>query len=189
MHASTDLHVQCTLHITHIHALKRLCLCHGHLQQLAGLKLKICDQQREGQFVRIQMESQKKRIKALEADVMRYQVSCGGAIIKAILCSTVLVEFLPMASFVMLYLYVKVALAQLEKERETLGSTYETKFLYLIQELQKHVSSFRDSARETQSELEAVKAEFAAMKREAEENSQPSIHDQEWEDEVRCMTC
>ena len=57
-----------------------------------------------------------------------------------------------------------MAVAQIEQEQQSLRS----KYLSLIQELQKHVSSFQDSARETQTELEAVKAEFAAMKREAE---------------------
>ncbi len=52
----------------------------------------------------------------------------------------------------------------MEQEHQSLKS----KYLSLIQELQKHVSSFQDSARGTQRELEAVRTEFAAMKREVE---------------------
>ena len=52
----------------------------------------------------------------------------------------------------------------MEQEHQSLKS----KYLSLIQELQKHVSSFQDSARETQRELEAVRTEFAVMKREVE---------------------
>ena len=52
----------------------------------------------------------------------------------------------------------------MEQEHQSLKS----KYLSLIQELQKHVSHFQDSARETQRELEAVRAEFAVMKREVE---------------------
>lgn len=84
----------------------------------------------------------------------------------------------------MLCLCVKVALAQLERERGTLGSAYEAKYLSLIQEMQKHVSSFQDSVRETESELEGVREEFAATKRAIEVKSRPSGQVQEWEDEV-----
>ena len=88
---------------------------------------------------------------------------------------------------------MQVALAQLEKDKEPLESVYEAKYLALCEELQQHVSSFQDSVRETQSELEGVRGEFADMKRLVKENSQPSEQVQEWGDEVRhsyiVMTC
>ena len=83
---------------------------------------------------------------------------------------------------------MKAALAQMENESRTIGSKSEAKYLFLIQELQKHVSSFQDSARETQRELEAVRTEFAVMKKEVEASSRPSLQGQEWEDEVGFMT-
>ena len=61
------------------------CCCHFIcLRQLSSLKLKIKDWQQEGQFLRIERESQKKQIEVLEADVTRYQVSCW-AIVKPML--------------------------------------------------------------------------------------------------------
>ena len=87
-----------------------------------------------------------------------------------------------------LYLSMKAALAQMENESRTIGSKSEAKYLFLVQELQKHVSSFQDSARETQRELEAVRTEFAVMKKEVEASSRPSLQGQEWEDEVGSMT-
>ena len=99
------------------------------------------------------------------------------------------ITFASIVPFIVLYLSMKAALAQMENESRTIGSNSETKYLSLIQELQKHVSSFQDSARETQRELEAVRTEFAAMKKEVEVNSRPSLQGQEWEDEVGSMTC
>ena len=99
------------------------------------------------------------------------------------------ITFASIVPFIVLYLSMKAALAQMENESRTIGSNSEAKYLSLIQELQKHVSSFQDSARVTQRELEAVRTEFAAMKKEVEANSRPSLQGQEWEDKVGSMTC
>ena len=44
----------------------------------------------------------------------------------------------------------------------------KSKHLSLIQEVRKHVPSVKESVKKTQSELERVKAEFAAVKRAVE---------------------
>lgn len=79
---------------------------------------------------------------------------------------------------------MQVALAQFDKDREPLESAYEAKYLDICEVLQKYVSSFKDSVRETQSDLEGMRGELADMKRVVEVNSQPIEQVQECEDEV-----
>ena len=81
---------------------------------------------------------------------------------------------------------LKVALAQFAKDREPIESAYEARYLELCEELQEYVSSFQDSMKETQSNLEGAREELTDMKRVVEMNSQPIEQVQESKDEVRC---